>query len=208
MKTLSLSTNGTYFHAKAQKTGMTHIASSFVEIIGEDSKPYPVKIVGRQKIEINPPIAVIPGVLIFPYDPKTQYEYRLKATGGSGLYSWISDNKKTAFVLEDGLIRAGVLGEAAIRAEDYRNPLHFGLSKVIVTTPTAVGFGPSSVESEIGSELTLNIKLFGNLNEESSSRVPFTDCRQADIRFSVKDTRYFEIVSGEKRLHLLHMLFV
>lgn len=119
---LSSSKNGTYFHVRAQKTGVTYIKSTFVELIGEviynpvkqiilplfqDSKPYPVQVSGRQKIEINPPINVAPGVLVFPYDPKAQYDYKLRATGGSGHYSWTSDNKKTALVFEDGLVRSG-----------------------------------------------------------------------------------------------------
>ncbi|KAI6171607.1 Nuclear pore complex protein 12 [Aphelenchoides bicaudatus] len=194
IKTLSASKNNTYFHVRAYKTGSTHIKSTFVELIGEDGKPYPVQISGRKKIEINPPITVSPGVLVFPYDPKSQYEYRLKATGGSGLYSWTSDNKHTANVVEDGLVRSGALGEAVIRAEDFRNPLHFGLSKVLVINPDSVGFGPSQVEAEIGTELTLNVKLFGHLNEEHSSLVPFIDCRQSDLRFGVNDPRFFEIV--------------
>lgn len=84
-----------------------------------------------------------------------------------------------------------------IRAEDYRNPLHFGLSKVLVITPTAVGFGPSQVEAEIGTELTLNVKLFGHLNDEHSSLVPFIDCRHSDLRFGIKDPRFFEVVNGK-----------
>lgn len=77
-----------------------------MEIVSK-AKSSPFKVTGTQKIEINPPISVIPGVLVFPYDEKTQYEYKLKATGGSGHYAWTSENKKTALVYEDGRIRTG-----------------------------------------------------------------------------------------------------
>jgi hypothetical protein len=66
-----------------------------------------------------------------------------------------------------------------------------------VISATQVGFGPSHVEAEIGSELTLNVKLLGHLNEDYNTLVPFTDCRQSDLRFGVQDSRFFEVVTGK-----------
>jgi hypothetical protein len=163
----------------------------------QNGKAIPVRVHGRQKIEINPPVSVTPATLIFPFDPKMYYDYQLKATGGSGRFAWSSNKKKSASINENGLIRTGTLGEAVIRAEDARNPLHFDLAKVLVVSPSEVGFAPSPVEAEIGAELTLNVKLLGHLNDEPNVPVPFTDCRQADLRFGVRDPRYFEVVNGE-----------
>lgn len=37
----------------------------------------------------------------------------------------------------------------------------------------------------------------GHLNDENGALVPFTDCRLSDLRFGIKDPRYFELANDK-----------
>ncbi|KAI6204431.1 hypothetical protein M3Y94_00673500 [Aphelenchoides besseyi] len=193
LRILDSAQNGTFFHVRPLKTGTTGIESEFVELVGEDgqSQKFASKITATQKIEINPPVKVEPTVLIFP--PDSQYEWRLKASGGSGIFSFFSEQKHIAKIAEDGLIRtSGQLGRTIIHVEDYRNALNFDLATVLVLTPVQIDFSESRREAEIGSELTLNLRLLAR-DEETNAPLPYSDCRGADLRFAVENPKIFEI---------------
>lgn len=53
-----------------------------------------------------------------------------------------------------------------------------------------MSFGPSQVEAVVGSDLTLNIRLLTELNNEI---VSFTDCRHIKFRYTIKDSNLFAL---------------
>lgn len=55
----------------------------------------------------------------------------VKATGGSGVYSWSSDVDTIATVNNRGLLTTTAdVGQTRVKAHDSKNSMHFGLAEV------------------------------------------------------------------------------
>ncbi|CAD5234960.1 unnamed protein product [Bursaphelenchus xylophilus] len=186
------SKNGTYFKVRAKRTGQITIKSHFTELIDVNgyTQKVAVPIYGEQKTEIFDPIDLTPKTLIFPYQRNYPYNYKLKVKGGSGVFVWSTENKNIAGISESGVVSSGEIGETIVHVADYRNEQHRDISKVIVIEPKGIEFGPSVLEAEIGTALTLNIKMFTELN---GSPVPFTDCRNFDFTVQVSNQNVFKV---------------
>jgi hypothetical protein len=76
LKVLSSPKNGSYLLVRAQKPGTTVINSVFYGQNKANSTPK--KIIGHQEIKIYFPVVVDQKTLVFPFDPETQYEYKIE----------------------------------------------------------------------------------------------------------------------------------
>jgi hypothetical protein len=88
---------------------------------------------GEQEVVIYVPISVVPAILVFPWIPVSgeYYRYQLKATGGSGRYSWTSDETNIASVNTRGLLTTTTdTGMTEVKAHDSENSMHYGLAQV------------------------------------------------------------------------------
>ncbi|CAD5214436.1 unnamed protein product [Bursaphelenchus okinawaensis] len=184
--------NNTHFKVRAKKVGATTIKSHFMQItdINGYTQKVAVPIFGEQKAEIFEAVDVTPKTLIFPYQHNSQYKYKLKVSGGSGIFVWSSEDTSVGTVSDAGVVQSGEIGETIVHVADYRNEQHRDLAKVIVLEPKSLEFGPSVVEAEIGSTLTLNIKMLADLN---GAPVPFTDCRNYDFSVQIANQNVYAV---------------
>uniref|UniRef100_A0AC34EZZ4 Uncharacterized protein n=1 Tax=Panagrolaimus sp. ES5 TaxID=591445 RepID=A0AC34EZZ4_9BILA len=187
------SRNGTYFHVIARKSGTSSVKSSLVSIQDEFGveHPFSTTIAADQELQISDKLEAHPYIVVFPYQPNKPYTYQLRATGGTGSYSWQSNNPRVGIVDENrGKITTGEIGETIIRVEDVYNSQHFALVHVYVLEPAELHFGESHVEAELEKELTLNVLLHG-LDPKTQKLMPFTDCRHIPFNVGVDDVTIF-----------------
>uniref|UniRef100_A0A914ZAI0 Nuclear pore membrane glycoprotein 210 n=1 Tax=Panagrolaimus superbus TaxID=310955 RepID=A0A914ZAI0_9BILA len=187
------SRNGSYFHVTAKKPGTLTIRSSLVSIQDEfgAEHPFATTISADQELQITDKLEAHPYIVVFPYQTNKPYTYQLRATGGTGSYSWQSNNPRVATVDETrGKLISGEIGESIIRVEDVYNSQHFALVHVYILEPAELHFGESHVEAELEKELTLNVLLHG-LNPTTQKLMPFTDCRHIPFTVGVDDLTIF-----------------
>jgi len=192
LKIMHSSSNGTYFHVRAVKAGTTTIESTFVELVdlSKQSKKFSIPIVGTQRVVISPPIQVTPNELIYPLDGKI-YEANFNVTGGTGTYVWSSENRQVANVLENGRLRtSGALGKTVIRVEDYHNPLHYDLAKVVVMKPFGVRISGAHV-IELTGKLPLGMVVYDDEGQEYQLNEPLVlnlnlELRTKKLKFEKK----------------------
>ncbi|KAI1714789.1 nuclear pore membrane glycoprotein-like [Ditylenchus destructor] len=194
-RVLQKSPDNTDFEVKAIDVGDGVIKSGFESLItkaGRVLKAQPV-VLGEQQIVVSNPINVVPEVLLFPYHGgKKDYEYKLKASGGTGRYKWSSSGESVARVDQNnGLVRtSNSLGECSVTASDLANLEHQDSTKVFVVDPYSLHFGPSNVDAVVGSKIVLNLKMSG---QTSQGLLPFTDCRHVPFKFEVGDENVFTV---------------
>lgn len=73
----------------------------------------------------------------------------LQADGGTGVYTWSSDEKEIADVDEFGVVRAISVGETSITLKDANNGRHSDTATVRVLRPVKVDFVRSPLEVEV-----------------------------------------------------------
>ncbi|KAE8293658.1 Nuclear pore membrane glycoprotein 210 [Larimichthys crocea] len=190
------SVNGSYHRVKALKEGLTLIDATLSAIVDETGKVHALAnpVHNEQDVEIYNPIVLSPSILTFPWQPKVgAYQYTIKATGGSGNFSWSSSNTAVATVTVKGVMTTvSDIGVSVIYAHDLRNPLHFGQMKVYVVEPVAMDFAPCTVEARVGLVLDLPLRIFGLLEEENE-RVILSDCSHFDLQVEEENYGIFEL---------------
>ncbi|KAG7228133.1 hypothetical protein INR49_013416 [Caranx melampygus] len=152
----------------------------------------------EQDVEIYNPIVLSPSILTFPWQPKVgAYQYTIKATGGSGNFSWSSSNTAVATVTVKGVMTTvSDIGVSVVHAHDLRNPLHFGQMKVYVVEPVAMDFAPCPVEAKVGLVLDLPLRIFGLLEEVEKERVMLSDCSHFDLQVEEESHGVFQLLDG------------
>lgn len=194
------SLNGSYHQVKALKEGQTLIDATLKAVVDENGAVYPLAnpVHNEQDVEIYNPIVLSPSILTFPWQPKVgAYQYTIKATGGSGNFSWSSSSTAVATVTVKGVMTTvSDIGVSVVYAHDLRNPLHFGQMKVYVVEPVAMDFAPCQVEARVGQVLDLPLRIFGLLEEEEKERVMLSDCSHFDLQVDEENHGVFEQLDG------------
>nr|XP_049609528.1 nuclear pore membrane glycoprotein 210 isoform X7 [Syngnathus scovelli] len=197
---LQSSLNGSYHRVKAKKDGLSIIDATLRAVEDEKGGVHPLAnpIHNEQDVEIYNPIVLSPSILTFPWQPKVGvYQYTIKATGGSGNFSWSSSNTNVATVTVKGVMTtARDIGVSIIKAQDMRNPLHFGEMKVYVVEPVAMDFAPCPVEARVGMILELPLRIFGRLEEKWMEPVMLSDCSHFDLQVDVESQGVFQHLEG------------
>ncbi|KAA0706727.1 Nuclear pore membrane glycoprotein 210 [Triplophysa tibetana] len=195
---LESSLNGSYHYVKALKNGHTIIDGTLQAIIDQAGNVHllTVPVRNEQDVEIYNPIVLTPAILTFPWQPKEgAYQYTIKATGGSGNFSWSSTNAAVAMVTVKGLMTTvRDVGVSSIYAHDMRNQLHYGDMKVYVIEPVGMEFSPCAVEARVGLSLELPLRIFGQLNGE---RVTLSDCSHFDMQVEMDSVGIFQLLEGK-----------
>ncbi|XP_056588435.1 nuclear pore membrane glycoprotein 210 [Triplophysa dalaica] len=194
---LESSLNGSYHYVKALKNGQTIIDGTLKAVIDQAGSVHllTVPVRNEQDVEIYNPIVLTPAILTFPWQPKEgAYQYTIKATGGSGNFSWSSTNAAVAMVTVKGLMTTvRDVGVSSIYAHDMRNQLHYGDMKVYVIEPVGMEFSPCAVEARVGLSLNLPLRIFGQLNGE---RVTLSDCSHFDMQVEMESVGIFQLLEG------------
>ncbi|XP_072222450.1 nuclear pore membrane glycoprotein 210 [Leuresthes tenuis] len=197
---LESSLNGSYHHVRALKEGLTLIDATLTAVEDESGTVHALAnpVNNEQDVEIYNPIVLSPSILTFPWQPNIgAYQYTIKATGGSGNFSWTSSNTAVATVTVKGVMTTvSDIGVSAVYAHDLRNPLHFGQMKVYVVEPVAMDFAPCPVEARLGFVLDLPLRIFGLLDELENERVMLSDCSHFDLLVEEESHGVFELLDG------------
>ncbi|XP_053281143.1 nuclear pore membrane glycoprotein 210 isoform X2 [Pleuronectes platessa] len=197
---LDSSLNGSYHHVRALKEGLTLIDATLKSVVDESGSVHALAnpVHNEQDVEIYDPIVLSPSILTFPWQPKVgAYQYTIKATGGSGNFSWSSSNKAVATLTVKGVMTTvSDIGMSVVYAHDLRNPLHFGQMKVFVVDPLAMDFAPCRVEATVGLVLDLPLRIFGLLEEAEKERVMLSDCSHFDLQVEEESQGVFELMEG------------
>lgn len=197
-ETLDSSLNGSYHRVKALNEGLTLIDATLKAVVGENGEVFTLSnpVQNEQDVEIYNPIVLRPSILTFPWQPKIgAYQYTIKASGGSGNFSWSSSNKAVATVTVKGLMTTvSDIGLSVVYAHDLRNPLHFGQMKVYVVEPVAMDFAPCPVEARIEHVLELPLRIFGLLEETEKYQVMLSDCSHFDLQVEEDNQGIFELL--------------
>ncbi|XP_033126135.1 nuclear pore membrane glycoprotein 210-like [Anneissia japonica] len=201
-KVLYSSRNGTYHRVQTLKSGTAEIAATLIAVAlpDESVKKLKIPIAGKQEVNIYNPLVVEPSELVFPWQPKSvhsHYQFKLKATGGTGNYTWSSSDKVIANVNVHGLVTTATMpGETTVTAADVRNSAHTGSSKVYVLRPVEMLFLDSRVEAELGTTLALPLALFAQAGKGGEKK-RCTDCKLLPLDKQLSDTTVFRIVEGD-----------
>ncbi|XP_071946091.1 nuclear pore membrane glycoprotein 210-like [Antedon mediterranea] len=201
-KVLYSSHNGTYHRVQTLKNGMAEIAATLIAVSLPDGSVQKLKIpvVGKQEVNIYKPLVVSPPELVFPWQPRSaqsHYQYKLKATGGTGNHTWSSSDKLVANVNVHGMVTtATMLGETTVTAADVRNSAHTGSSKVYVLRPIEMLFLDSKVEAELGSTLALPLAIYAQ-TIKGGEKKKCTDCKLLPLEKQLSDNTVFKIVEDE-----------
>lgn len=192
------SLNGSYHRVKALKEGLTVIDATLKAVVDASGTAHSLTkpVHNEQDVEIYNPIILSPSILTFPWQPKVgAYQYTIKATGGSGNFSWSASNTAVATVTVKGVMTTvSDVGLSVVKAHDLRNPLHFGLMKVFVVEPVAMDFAPCPVEARVGLVLDLPLRIFGLLDELEEEQAMLTDCSQFDLQVEADNQGVFELL--------------
>uniref|UniRef100_A0A3Q3KNL9 BIG2 domain-containing protein n=1 Tax=Monopterus albus TaxID=43700 RepID=A0A3Q3KNL9_MONAL len=198
---LESSLNGSYHRVKALKEGLTLIDATLTAVVDESGRVHALAnpVHNEQDVEIYNPIVLSPSILTFPWQPKVgAYQYTIKATGGSGNFSWSSSNTAVATVTVKGVMTTvSDIGISVVYAHDLRNPLHFGQMKVYVVEPVAMDFAPCPVETRVGLVLDLPLRIFGLLEEVEKERVMLSDCSHFDLQVEEENHGVFQLLDGK-----------
>uniref|UniRef100_A0AAV2M0I1 BIG2 domain-containing protein n=1 Tax=Knipowitschia caucasica TaxID=637954 RepID=A0AAV2M0I1_KNICA len=197
---LDSSLNGSYHRVKALDEGLTLIDATLTAVVGGNGEIFTLSnpVHNEQDVEIYNPIVLHPSILTFPWQPKIgAYQYTIKASGGSGNFSWSSSNKAVASVTVRGrMTTVSDVGLSVVYAHDLRNPLHFGQMKVYVVEPVAMDFAPCPVEARVDTVLELPLRIFGILEEMEKYQVMLSDCSHFDLQVEEENQGVFQLLEG------------
>uniref|UniRef100_A0A8D3D5Y6 Nucleoporin 210 n=1 Tax=Scophthalmus maximus TaxID=52904 RepID=A0A8D3D5Y6_SCOMX len=197
---LESSLNGSYHRVRALQEGLTLFEATLRAVVDESGNVHALAnpVHNEQDVEIYNPIVLSPSILTFPWQPKVgAYQYTIKATGGSGNFSWSSSNTAVATLTVKGVMTTvSDIGVSVVYAHDLRNPLHFGQMKVYVVEPVAMDFAPCRVEATVGLVLDLPLRIFGLLEEAEKERVMLSDCSHFDLQVEEESHGVFQLLDG------------
>lgn len=197
------SLNGSNHRVKTRRDGQTLIDATLKSVVDKSGVVIALTnpVYNEQDVEIYKPIVLSPDILTFPWQPNVgSYQYTIKASGGSGNFSWSSSNMAVATVTVKGVMRTvSDIGLSVVYAHDVRNPLHYGQMKVYVVEPVAMDFTPCPVESRVGQVLELPLRIFGLVAEDGEAvgeRVMLSDCSHFDLQVQEENQGVFQLLEG------------
>ncbi|XP_064156387.1 nuclear pore membrane glycoprotein 210 [Anguilla rostrata] len=197
---LESSLNGSYHRVRTRKAGQTGIDAALRSVVDQNGGVHmiPVPVRSQQEVEIYNPIILSPRILTFPWQPKVgAYQYTIKATGGSGNFTWSSSSPAVATVTVKGVMTTGSdIGVSVIQARDVQNLLHYGEMKVYVVEPVGMDFAPCQVEVRQGLVLDLPLRIFGLLSADSEERVMLSDCSHFQLQVQMETQGVFQLLQG------------
>ncbi|CAD6186079.1 unnamed protein product [Caenorhabditis auriculariae] len=188
--------NSTWLTVTPLRPSKTALKSRFVGILDENGREIAQngRVHGDQQVAIVDPVKIVPSVVFLPALHKYKSNWDFKATGGSGLFEWIiGDSHVASIESSSGRIVANSIGSTVVTAVDKRNSLLTDQAKVHVLDAAGIHFGETVRETFVGSDLVLNIALFGHL-PNGSQQVAFHDCRNVPFRVEVGDASLLEHV--------------
>ena len=196
------SPNGSYHIVTGLEKGSTQAQASLIGTLGPDNTLQPFSYVARGQVDIEllDPISLKPKILVFAFCSGSlttnAYEHKMLATGGSGSYYWQSRNTTIANVNAQGIVRttATRIGLTDIFVSDTRNIDIQAKSLVYVLEPIDLQIQPCPVETQVGSQLYLNVKMNAFLNE-NKNQVHVNDCSRLQFEITIQDERVFRFVS-------------
>ncbi|CAB3410581.1 unnamed protein product [Caenorhabditis bovis] len=186
-----MSKNGTWMLVTPLKPTKTVLNTKFVAI--RDAKGNEVaqsgRVAGEQKATIVEPVRIEPPVIYLPHLNEKKSTINLSAFGGSGIYEWsVADRHIASIETNSGKLIANGLGDTVVKVTDKINPSLFAEAKVFVTDVAGLTFGETARETFVGSDLLLNIKVFGINPDDGVSQISMSDCRNIDVRVTVADS--------------------
>ncbi|CAJ0585173.1 unnamed protein product, partial [Mesorhabditis spiculigera] len=186
--------NATWFEVTPKKSGRVNINSRLNSFITEGGIEVKIKrkVDGEQEVEIVDPITVAPDQIVLPFLTGVKFNYPLTASGGSGTYSWATEDRRIGTIHEaTGMVTSGQIGWTAATATDRRNPAHSGKSTLGVLEIVSLDFGKTRKEAEEGKILFVNVQLFGIDRTKGHRHYPFTDCRNIPFVVEVQNRAHF-----------------
>jgi hypothetical protein len=196
------SPNGSYHIVTGIDKGLTQAQASLIGTLGPDNTIQPFSYIARGQVDIEllDPISLKPKILVFAFCSGSlttnAYDHKMLATGGSGSYYWQSRNTTIANVNAQGIVRttATRIGLTEIFVSDTRNIDIQAKSLVYVLEPIDLQIQPCPVETQVGTQLFLNVKMSAFLNE-NKNQVHINDCSRLQFEISIQDERVFRFVS-------------
>ena len=198
------SPNGSYHIVTGVEKGLTQANASLIGTLGPDKtlQRFCKDDIahGQVDIELLDPISLKPEILVFAFCSGSlttnAYDHKMLATGGSGSYYWQSRNTTIANVNTQGIVRttATRIGLTEIFVSDTRNIDIQAKSLVYVRVPIDLQIQPCPVETQVGTQLFLNVKMSAFLNE-NKNQVHINDCSRLQFDVSIQDERVFRFVS-------------
>ncbi|VDD91011.1 unnamed protein product [Enterobius vermicularis] len=188
---ITSSENDTYFEVEAVKFGVARLRSEFVSVKNPDGSENKLGSVMpvEQLATISEPVMIVPAVVIFPYiSNEVRHSLQLKAVGGTGFFSWSTEDNDIARVNATGFVTSYFSGETVVRVRDMRNPQHFATAVVKVLPPAKISFAESALEAVVSTFL-----LCGKL-------LPVASCEQASFLTSVSESSVFELIEGRQQV--------
>lgn len=182
------SENGTWLLVTPLTPAKTTLHTKYAAIIDANGKRIGQsgKIGGEQRATIVDPVRIIPPTIYLPFVTEKRAQIELKATGGSGLFDWSSEDGHVATVeISSGRLTANSLGTTAVQATDKRNTQLRDRANVHVLEVNGIGFGDTVRETFVGKNLELNIKATGLTHD--GSLVEMSDCRNIHVHVQLSD---------------------
>eukprot|EP00117_Sycon_ciliatum_P012254 scpid5767/ scgid13392/ Nuclear pore membrane glycoprotein 210; Nuclear envelope pore membrane protein POM 210; Nucleoporin Nup210; Pore membrane protein of 210 kDa len=194
---LFASANGSYFHARAVRAGVTTIKSNLTGVENKltgEFVPLATPVHRSQPVDIFNRIDLQPDVLAFPWHPEQpfQYNYPMKVVGGSGQFRWGCQETAVARIDGHGVLTSIGAGIARPKVTDAKNSLHFDVSTAYVVRPVDMKFVPSPVEAQVGNVLDLPLSVFGKTIGDGDL-IPFVRCHRLPLQWSFTEDGVFAI---------------
>merc|ERR1712226_1658808 len=163
----SVSKNGTFLVVTPLKVGQSQFFTQLTSVMGYKDEIVQLsekfQIQKTQDFKIIEPVSVLPKKLGFIWLPNNDnsHSYQLKASGGSGIYKWESNNIRVVTVSKEGRIEtAGTPGLAAVTVTDRQMSHHFDTSRVLVGPPVKIVLDLYYVEGQVNSDLLVPVHVY------------------------------------------------
>uniref|UniRef100_A0A1I7UXK6 Protein-tyrosine-phosphatase n=1 Tax=Caenorhabditis tropicalis TaxID=1561998 RepID=A0A1I7UXK6_9PELO len=182
------SDNGTWLLVTPLAPAKTTLRTKYVAII--DAKGNRIaqtgKVGGEQRATLVDPVRIVPPVIYLPFVAEKRSQIDLRATGGSGLFDWSTEDGHIATVeLTSGRLTANSLGNTAVKATDKRNEQLGDRANVHILEVSGIGFGETVRETFVDDYLELNIKATGHTSD--GVLVEMSDCRNIRVQVQISD---------------------
>ncbi|CAL1266447.1 unnamed protein product [Larinioides sclopetarius] len=194
------STNGTYHEIRTLVPGNCVITAHLLGIANKDGsiKRIEPTVTASQDVIIYESIKVHPSQTLLPWDPvsKPIYSIFLKATGGTGIFNWMSGDSNLASVhavyeQEETIARVSTfgLGTFKVHAVDAHITAFNGSGQVSIQPVVDLEILPDEVEVELNGTLILPVAMYGYLPENVPKM--FSNCSEVPVIVDIDEIPKF-----------------